>query len=161
MVVLSWRRRFLHEAFEGSLLLKGAFALLETLLGLSLFFVANETIRTMVRLVTSPEIGHDPTDMVARFLMDHAATLSVDTQGFYAFYLMTHGALKLAVVMLLARGYLWAFPMAVVVLTGFIVYQAQRYMSEPGIGLILLSLMDLAVIVLTILEYRARRRRTA
>ena len=44
---------------------------------------------------------------------------------------------------------------------GFIVYQAQRYMSEPGIGLILLSLMDLAVIVLTVLEYRARRRRTA
>ena len=55
------------------------------------------------------------------------------------------------------RGYLWAYPLVVVVLSGFVVYQAHRYLLQPGVGLVLLTLLDLAVIVLTLIEYRRVR----
>ncbi len=146
--------RFLHAAFEAGLLLKGLFAGAETLLGALLYFVANERILALVRWLTAHEITEDPQDRVAGFLMHAVQGFSVSTQDFYATYLIGHGVLKLVVVALLARGILWAYPLAVVVLGGFILYQAHRYVMHPGIGLVLLSLLDLAVIVLTVIEYR-------
>ncbi len=104
--------------------------------------------------MTAHEITEDPNDRVAAFLMHAAQGFSVGTQDFYATYLIGHGVLKLVVVALLARGVLWAYPLAVAVLGGFILYQAHRFVMHPGIGLVLLSLLDLAVIALTVIEYR-------
>jgi uncharacterized membrane protein len=151
--------RVLHDAFEASLLLKGAFAAAEALLGLALYLVPGSAITGTLRLLTTHELTEDPSDLVAQYLMQAAQSLSISTQNFYAFYLLGHGLLKLAVVLLLARGFLWAYPLAVVVLSGFIVYQAHRYLLQPSVGLILLSLLDAVVIALTVIEYRARRTR--
>lgn len=151
----------LHQAFEAGLLLKGLFAAAECLLGVSLFFVANQSIQNAVRILTAQEIVEDPHDLLARFLMSAAHSLSLDAQSFYALYLVSHGGVKLGVVLLLLRGYMWAYPLAVAVLSGFVVYQMHRYVLEPGLGLILLSLLDLVVIILTLIEYRSRRRATS
>ena len=148
----------LHQAFEVGLFLKGLFATAECLLGVSLFFVANQSIQNAVRILTAQEIVEDPSDLLARFLMGAAQSLSLDAQSFYALYLVSHGGVKLGVVLLLLRGYMWAYPLAVAVLSGFIVYQIHRYLLEPGLALILLSLLDVVVIILTLIEYRSRRR---
>jgi uncharacterized membrane protein len=148
----------LHQAFEAGLFLKGLFAAAECLLGVSLFFVANQSIQNAVRILTAQEIVEDPSDLLARFLMGAAQSLSLDAQSFYALYLVSHGGVKLGVVLLLLRGYMWAYPLAVAVLSGFIVYQIHRYLLEPGLALILLSLLDVVVIILTLIEYRSRRR---
>jgi uncharacterized membrane protein len=153
--------RLLHDAFEASLLLKGAFAASEALLGLALYFVPGAAITGAVRWLTTHELTEDPNDLIARHLLDAAQSLSISTQDFYAFYLLGHGLLKLAVVLLLARGFLWAYPLAVAVLSGFIAYQLHRYLLSPSAGLILLSLLDAVVIALTVIEYRARRARGA
>ena len=151
------RAAWLHRAFEASLLFKGLFAVTEALLGVLLFFVSNESFRSLITRLTAHEIIEDPTDAVARFLMDGAQVFSLDTQSFYATYLAGHGLLKLAVVVLLARGFLWAYPLAVTVLAGFILYQLHRFVLTPGPALILLSLLDAVVIVLTVIEYRRIR----
>lgn len=149
--------RWLHRAFEASLLLKGLFAAAETMLGLLLYFVANDSIRSLVSWLTAQEITEDPNDLLAQFLLRAAQAFSIDAQAFYATYLAGHGLLKLVVVLLLARGLLWAYPLAVVVLSGFIVYQLHRYLLEPSLGLVLLSLFDLVLIALTVIEYRRIR----
>lgn len=146
--------RLLHRAFEASVLVKGLFAAGEALLGALLYHVANDRILTLVRWLTAHEITEDPNDVLAAALLRMVQSLSVGTQDFFASYLVVHGVLKLAVVLLLARGILWANPLAVVVLSGFVLYQAHRFVLHPDVGLVLLSLLDLAVIVLTLLEYR-------
>jgi uncharacterized membrane protein len=156
-------RRVFHQAFEVGIFLKGVFAVSEMLTGLALFLVSHETIPRVVHWVTSAEISQDPNDLIARALLKWAEAFSVDAQSFFALYLLSHGAIKLIVVVLLVRGKLWAYPLAVAVFSGFVIYQMHRYWLQPDFSLIALSVLDLAVIVLTLIEYRRltpRRGRT-
>ncbi len=143
-----------HRAFRATLLLKGMFSAAEIVAGALFYFFDTAAIRTFIHWLTAQELTEDPSDIIARALIASTDRLSLDLQNFYAIYLVAHGALKLAVVVLLARGYLWAYPLAVAVLTGFIAYQIHRYLSEPALSLILLCLLDVAIIVLTLIEYR-------
>lgn len=153
-------RRLLHLAFELGLLLKGLFAFGEVLTGLLLFRLDHAAIPAMARWITATELSQDPNDLVAGGLLRAAESFSVDSQTFFAVYLTSHGAIKLVTVLLLACGKLWAYPLAIAVFSGFIVYQVHRYVLTPGIGLILLSVVDVAVIVLTVIEYRRRLTQT-
>lgn len=54
----------------------------------------------------------------------------------------------------LLRNKLWAYPVAIVVFGGFIVYQIYRFTLTGEFGLITLSLFDLMVIWLVWPEYK-------
>lgn len=149
--------RFLHRVFETGLLLKGAFALTEFGLGLGLYLVGSDAIVAAVHALTAHEISQDPTDPVARFLLAQPGGLNQNVQHFYAFYLASHGGLKLVMVALLFREVLWAYPLSIVVLIGFVGYQVSLMSAGPSLGLVLLTLLDLAVIALTVHEYRRLR----
>jgi len=153
--------RLLHQAFEASLLLKGLFALSETLAGLGLYFIASDTIKNAVNWLAKAEIVEDPGDFIARHLIDFAHGFSIDTQNFFAFYLVSHGVVKLLMVGALWLRIAWAYPASIIVLLGFIAYQVHRYMILPSIALILLSILDIIVIWLIWLEYKAMRPRPA
>ncbi|BCG83133.1 hypothetical protein MesoLj113b_66750 [Mesorhizobium sp. 113-3-3] len=45
-----------------------------------------------------------------------ASNFSVSTQHFYAFYLLSHGIVKLALVVALLKNKLWAYPSSLIVL---------------------------------------------
>ena len=145
----------LHQVFEASLVLKGLFALSETLAGLGLYFIGSNTIVTAVNWLAKAEIVEDPGDFIARHLIAFAQGFSIDTQHFFAFYLTSHGVVKLLMVLALWLRVAWAYPASIVVLCGFIAYQVHRYMAHPSIALILLTLFDLVVIWLIWREYKA------
>ena len=147
-------RKLLHDAFEASLLLKGIFAVGECLGGVALFFFSHEAIPGFIRWVTAAELTEDPTDILARNLLSWADGYSVDAQSFLALYLFSHGALKLVIVVLLAFEKLWAYPLGLAVFSGFAVYQVYLYWLQPDVSLILLTVLDLIVILLTAIEYR-------
>lgn len=150
--------RLLHRIFEMSLLIKGAFALAEFGLGVGLYLIGPDALASTVHALTHHEIIEDPTDPVARFLLAQLAGTGPDLHRFYAFYLASHGLVKLVAVGLLLRGYLWAYPLGIAVLAGFVVYQAVLLSNGLSPGLILLTLLDLALIGLTWHEWRARLR---
>ncbi|TPL07843.1 DUF2127 domain-containing protein [Mesorhizobium sp. B2-4-14] len=147
-----------HQIFEVSLLLKGAHALVECVGGLLLAFVSTSTIVSLVNRLTQEELTEDPNDFIASHLMHAASHFSVGTQHFYAFYLLSHGLIKIALVVGLLRGKLWAYPASLVALLLFIVYQLYRFSYTHSAGLIVLTLFDLIVIWLIWHEYRLVRR---
>ncbi len=147
--------RLLHEVFEASLVLKGLFALTETLSGLGLYFIGNDRIKAFVDWLARNELVEDPGDFLARHLIGIAQGLSIDTQSFFAFYLTSHGVVKLLMVAALAMRVTWAYPASIVILLGFIAYQVHRYMVSPSIALVLLTLFDIVVIWLIWREYKA------
>ncbi|TPM84786.1 DUF2127 domain-containing protein [Mesorhizobium sp. B2-3-3] len=147
-----------HQIFEVSLLLKGAHALVECIGGLLLALVSTSTIVALVNKLTQEELTEDPNDFIASHLMHAASHFSVGTQHFYAFYLLSHGLIKIALVVGLLRGKLWAYPASLVALLLFIVYQLYRFSYTHSAGLIVLTLFDLIVIWLIWHEYRLVRR---
>lgn len=145
--------QMLHWAFEGSLLLKGFFALLELLGGMVLYFIGTSTILQFIQHATLEELTEDPADRVAQFILQVAQTLSMETKDFYAVYLALHGIVKLFLVINLWRGVRWAYPLALGVLPLFVIYQLYRYSHTQSIGLVLLSAFDLIMIALIWREY--------
>ncbi len=113
----------------------------------------------MVNVLTQEELVEDPRDVVANALLRWAGGLSVQTEHFYALYLLSHGLVKLALVAGLLRNKLWAYPASIVVMLGFIAYQLYRYSYTHSPGLIALTVLDVVVIALVWHEWRVVRRK--
>lgn len=152
------QERRVHQLFEISVLLKGVHAASECIGGIMLAISSNGSIRQLVTRITQNELAEDKRDFVASHLVAWAHGFSIQTQHFYAWYLLSHGAVKLALVIGLLMRKLWAYPTAIVIFGLFIAYQLYRYTHTNGIGLLLLTALDLVVVALTWHEYRLMRR---
>ena len=150
--------RRIHQIFQLSILLKAAHALIECGGGIALALVSTHTIVDLVNWFTQDELVEDPKDFVATHLLHWAQAFSVQTKHFYAFYLLSHGVVKLALIAGLLRDRLWAYPASLMVMGLFVVYQLYRFYHTGGAGLIVLTIFDLFVIALIWHEYRLIRR---
>ena len=149
--------RRIHRLFVLSVGLKGFYALAEVASGVALYLVAHATIIDFLSRFTTDPVT-EANDWVGAYMMAFARAFSVQSQHFYAFYLFTHGVLKLGVVIGLLREKLWAYPACFVLFTAFIAYQLYRYTYTQDLGLILLSILDAFVILLAVHEYRLLKR---
>ncbi|MFL6752600.1 MAG: DUF2127 domain-containing protein [Sphingomicrobium sp.] len=148
----------IHQVFVASVLLKGANALVEMLAGLSLNLVSTSAIVEALDRFGHRELAGDSNDWVAAQLLRFAQSFSVEEHHFYAFYLLSHGAIKLVLIVGLLREKLWAYPASFAVFGAFIAYQLYRYSYTNDIGLILLSVFDVFIITLAWHEYRRIKR---
>ena len=159
----SRREQRIHRFFEITLLLKALFSIGEIVAAIGVYVVPFDWAADWVGAITSAELARHPHDFVVSHLADWAQNLSVGTKHFVAFYLLSHGAVKLWVIIGLMRERLWYYPVALVLFTFFIVYQLHRYTFTHSVSLLLLTVLDLVVIALTWHEYqylRGRRHRT-
>ena len=138
------QERRIHQLFVASVVAKGVHALIEIVGGLALYLFSSDTIGRWVDHI-------DPHEWLA-------GHLDLGQQGFFAFYLLSHGILKAVIVIALLREKLWAYPAAIAVFGLFIAYQLYRYSWTHDLALIALSIFDLFVIALTIHEYRLLRK---
>jgi uncharacterized membrane protein len=148
------KKRILHASFEIGILLKGIHAVLEVVGGLLLLFVSPEFLRKTIEFLTKRELREDPKDWLANFMLHAGERYSVGAQHFGVNYLLSHGIVQIVLVFLLWRKKLWAYPLAVAALVAFIAYQTIRWTWTHSWFLIFLTVLDAAIIWLTIVEYR-------
>ena len=148
----------IHKAFQIGVLLKGAHAVLECAGGIGLALVSTNSISAFVNHFTQEELIADPRDFIAAHMLAFAQNFTVETKHFYAFYLLSHGLVKIALVIGLLKGKLWSYPASLVVLGLFIAYQLYRFSYTHSPGLIILTILDIVVMILVWHEYRLVRR---
>jgi uncharacterized membrane protein len=85
------------------------------------------------------------------------AEFASGNRTFAVVYLALHGLIKLALVVALLREWRAAYPVAVVVLGIFVLYEVYRATQTGSLLLPFLAAFDVAVIVLVWREYRALR----
>jgi uncharacterized membrane protein len=146
--------RKIRLIFDVSLWLKGLFAVSEIVAGIAAYFVSPQLLQNMVQWVTKQEFAEDPHDLIANFLLHTAQHLSIGTQRFAAFYLFSHGLIKLWLIIGLLRKRLWYYPVAMVVFTLFVAYQVYRYNFTHSVWLLLVTVLDILVVGLVWHEYR-------
>ncbi len=95
-------------------------------------------IVSLINALTQEELVEDPNDIFANYLRTSAHSFSISDQHFYAFYLLSHGVIKLFLVIGLLRNRLWAYPASLIVLGLFIAYQLYRFSDTQSVGLIAL-----------------------
>lgn len=145
-----------HRIFQVSLLFKGAFAATEILAGISAFFVTQQFLFKLVERLMQQELLDDRRDLIASYLLTSVDHFSLSTRNFTAAYLLSHGVIKLWLIVGLLRGKLWYYPLAIAVFGAFIVYQMYRFTLSHSLWLVLITVVDAVVISLTWQEYRAR-----
>lgn len=148
------RAALLHDGFELGILLKGAHAVLEIIGAVLLCFLRPESLSRLVRFLTQSELSENPRDILVTMMLQASAHYSVSSQHFGIFYLLSHGLVNLALVLLLWRRKLWAYPAVMVALGLFIGYQMLRWAETQSPFLLLLSCFDALVIWLTLVEFR-------
>jgi uncharacterized membrane protein len=148
----------IRQIFQISVLLKGAHAAIECIGGMALALISTTTIVSWVSALTQDELIENPNDFLATHLLAWAQGFSVETKHFYAFYLLSHGLVKLLLVVGLLRNKLWSYPASLAILGLFIIYQLYRFSYTHGMGLILLTVFDVLVMGLIWHEYNLIRR---
>ena len=111
-------------------------------------------LHQIIILLTQHELAEDPRDIIVNLILKASRSFSVDSQHFAVFYLLSHGAVKLLLVSLLFRKKLLAYPLTIGFLVLFVIYQVIRYQSSHSLWLLLLTIFDVVVIILTGIEYR-------
>ena len=149
--------RVLDTTFRVGLIVKLVDGILELVGGVLLLVISPQRIGEAVRFLTQHELAEDPHDLFANLLVHAAGSLSVSASLFGAFYLLVHGLVKVLLVAAVLSGRLWAFPWMIGFLLVFIGYQAYEMVVHFSVGLLLLTLFDLFIVVITVREYRLRR----
>ncbi|MDR0297325.1 MAG: DUF2127 domain-containing protein [Streptococcaceae bacterium] len=145
------------KAFDLVLLAKTLFATFEVIGGIAMFFVTPSRLNRVILWLTRGELHEDSHDLIARLLINFGQHFTTSAQILAAIYLLAHGLIKLITLLLLWKKILWAYPFSMAVFTGFIIYQIWDFTHTHSVFLILVTLLDILMIVLTILEYREIR----
>ncbi len=158
---LKLKEEQIHLLFKIGVAIKGIDGALEAIAGFLLFFTTKTALNNLVDWLTAGELQEDPTDFVANHLVAFFHHLSVNTKHFASIYLLTYGIAKLGLVAGLLRGKLWSYPLALIVLGLFLIYQIYRLSHTHSLGLAFLTVIDLAILVLIWRDYKylkSRRR---
>ncbi len=147
-------RRFWRRAFRWGMAAKAVDGALQLAGGLALFALSPRALNAIVLFFVQGELREDPRDFLSNLLL-HASHGVVRVRIFAGILLVAHGAFKLGLVGAVARRHLWAYPTALVIFSGFVVYQLYQIAVGPSAFLWLITVVDIIVIALIAHEYRA------
>jgi uncharacterized membrane protein len=151
------REGVLDLVFLVGVLVKGLDGLVEVIGGVVLLLVSPGQLLGAAQAMAAGELLEDPDDLLVNLVLHGIQGLQVGTEVFLAVYLLAHGLVKLLVVAALLRGTRRVYPWVVAVLVGFLAYQGYQLIVAPTVVMVALTVLDLAVVVLTWREWRHGR----
>ncbi len=152
------RKFVLHESFRFGITLKGIDGVLELIGAALLYFVKPATMSEALRLVFQHELSRDPHDFIAAHLLHASQNFAHENKLFAMLFLLSHGLVKVLIVLALWLDQLWAYPLAIFVFSAFGVYQTYRWTHTHSALLVLLTVFDAVIVYLTWVEWKVQER---
>lgn len=150
------------KLFRVAIAIKGVDGAAQLVGALVLLFLPSSVITNFVHSVVTRDLLGDPNGTLSQHLQvaaQHFADGS--TRTFAIVYLLLHAVIKLGLVIALLKKVMPAYPIAVVVLGAFVVYELFRAVHTHSIALPIFAALDIAIIVMVIREYLELRRERA
>jgi uncharacterized membrane protein len=148
---------FLHESFEVGIAMKGFDGLLEVLGGAIIFLMKPAQMNDLVRKICEHLLARAPHSAVAIHMFNASQNMTSSSARFAALYLLSHGLVKVLLVICLWLNKLWAYPLTIVVFGAFAIYQVFRFTHTHSWALVILTIFDVLIILLTWNEYRHQK----
>ncbi|MGH8324085.1 MAG: DUF2127 domain-containing protein, partial [Steroidobacteraceae bacterium] len=120
------REMNVHRVFEIGLVLKAMHSVLELIAGILLLAVSQPHMLRIANRLTQEELLRDPHDRIAHYVVKVAHDLSTSAKTFAAFYLLSHGLIKLVLIVEILRKRHWAYPAFIIALAALIIYQSYK-----------------------------------
>lgn len=145
-----------NTIYDLGIIVKGIDGFIELAAGI-LLWVSPSLAHTLLMGVHN-ELLEGSVPHVQQYIAQYVGRL--DTQlaaaglTFLIIFLISHGVIKLALVYALLKKIVQAYPIALVILGLFLVYQVYVFIRAPTIGMAFFSILDAAIIGLVWREYR-------
>ncbi len=153
------RRSNTDRMFAVAIAIKGIDGGLQFIGALLLMVIPPTLITGTANMIITRDLLGDPHGTLSTHLAEAAGHFANgSTRWFAIIYLLAHGVIKLVLVWALVKRVMWMFPVAVVVLAGFVVYEVWRAIHTHSIALPVFAAIDVVIIVLIIREYLKLRR---
>jgi uncharacterized membrane protein len=146
------KEKNIHEIFVISLIIKGINSTLQIIGGTALLFT--NKVNAFLSYLIDSEMLENPDDIFSKSIEHILVYISNHSHLYVSVYLLSHGIIKLILVISLLRNKLWAYPATVATVIVFIIYQLYRLTFGYSLFLILLTIFDVFVIWLTLHEYK-------
>jgi uncharacterized membrane protein len=147
----------LHESFEVGIAIKGFDGLLEALGGAIILFMKPSEMNNLVRKMCEHLLARAPHSAVAIHMFNASQNMTSSSAKFAALYLLSHGLVKVLLVTCLWLNKLWAYPLTIAVFGAFAIYQVFRFTHTHSWALVVLTIFDVLIILLTWNEYRHQK----
>lgn len=143
-----------HLLFKIALFFKGFNGLIETTAGLSLIFLGRNHVANIITNIFHKELSEDPFDIFINLLLNLTKDVNASIYAFISIYLLFHGIIKIVMVTALYKDKIWAFPIALFLLTLFLFYQIFRLTIHYSYFSLILLIIDIIAIWLIYEEYK-------
>lgn len=148
-----------EKLFDVAVTVKGVDGAVQVVGALVLAIIPPSAITGLANAVITRDLLGDHEGTLARHLSKAAHDFADgSTRTFAIVYLLLHGLIKIALVIALLRKLMPAYPVAAVVLAGFVVYELYRAARTGSLALPIFAAIDVVIIVLVLREYRQLRR---
>jgi len=148
------REKILHRLFQLGIWIKGIDGLLETAGGILLLTVSLRALNSYIIALTQNEIREDSGDLIVDVLRHAAHHMTEASKLTAGTYLLGNGVVKVFLAACILRGKLWCYPVAIVVITLFILLQFIRLTFHFSWPLFSGTMIDGAIVLLIWREYR-------
>lgn len=147
-------KNYNHNLFIVSLSAKALNGILEIFGSILLWFIDPEKTPILIRKIFQYELLEDPNDFVLNHLLSVVEKFSSDIRLFGFLYLLSHGLVKIILVIFLIKKKIWAYPLAGFIFLFFILYQTHLYINNHSVFLLVLNLIDVLIVFLIWREYK-------
>lgn len=137
------KNTILHKAFFATVIVNGCIAVADMAAGF--FFVFHRQITTFLYFSNYP---------FSTVLQRVVLSISAQNQAMGMVYFFSHGVVKLILVWGLLTNRLWAYPLAIVLLTGFSLYQIYDVIVRFSWFTIFLLIVNVITVFFISREYR-------
>jgi uncharacterized membrane protein len=144
--------------FRIAMAFKGIDGAIELIGGVLLLVVSQAEVQKLIAAVVTHDLLGPADGSLSRHFVAGTTEFASGDRTFAVAYLLLHGVIKVALVIALLRHWMPAYPVAVVVLGAFVVYEVYRATQTGSVLLPFLAALDIVVIALVIREYRVLRR---
>lgn len=146
--------RTFHLAYLITIAVKGFDGAIELLMGLLIGLAGPERLYFLILRLSAPELEDHPASPVVHAIRKGASDLATGHTGFAVTYLLIHGVLKLGLALALLRGgSRWIYPLASLILSGFIAYMSWRLALRWSPLLLGFALFDVLTLALVLNEW--------
>jgi uncharacterized membrane protein len=147
-----------ERVYKIGIAIKGFDGLVEFIAGIALL-ISPPLVHTLLGGIAREAGEHNGS--VYHFIADYIARIDNDLARsgmvFLILFLITHGAVKLALVYCLLKEIVRAYPIALGILVAFLIYQAYVFIISPSLGMALFTILDVIIIWLVWGEYQDLR----
>ena len=144
----------IDKVFIVGVIIKSLQGLIEIIAGIALLFINTQSIINLIETYTREELVENSQDVFSNFLTYLSQHVLTQNNWLIVFYLLSHGLVKLFLIVGIIHKKLWAYYVFIWILLGFSLYQIYRFGITHSPALFVFTVFDILIVYFTWRESR-------